>query len=109
MEIYFEDSPKRTAILVRVQLKMANCLVKLPQKVRKVVVHKVKMACSTSSLVLYRSIAFVIDWRKLVLSYAIRQHTSKRYLNIGDHCGIYFEDSPKRTAILVRGQLEMAN
>lgn len=35
---YFEDSPKTTAILVRVQLEMANCSVKLPQK---------KKVCST--------------------------------------------------------------
>lgn len=47
VEMYFEDSPKRTAILVTVQLEMANCLVKLPHKVRKVVIHKVKMACFT--------------------------------------------------------------
>ena len=44
---FFEDSPKRTAVLVRVQLEMANCNIQLPTKARKKVVHKVKKACTT--------------------------------------------------------------
>jgi hypothetical protein len=44
---FFEDSPKRTAVLVRVQLEMANCAIQLPRSARKSVVHKVKKACTT--------------------------------------------------------------
>ncbi|KAK3107222.1 hypothetical protein FSP39_009772 [Pinctada imbricata] len=44
---FIEDSPKRTAVLIRVQLELANCKIQLPQKARKAVVHKVKKACTT--------------------------------------------------------------
>lgn len=44
---FFEDSPKRTATLVKVQMEMAKCTEQLPKKSRIAIVHKVKKACST--------------------------------------------------------------
>ncbi|XP_052090898.1 zinc finger protein 862-like [Mytilus californianus] len=44
---FFEDSPKRTATLVRVQMEMAKCNEQLPKTSRISIVHKVKKACST--------------------------------------------------------------
>lgn len=44
---FFEDSRKRTATLVRVQMEMAKCNEQLPKTSRISIVHKVKKACST--------------------------------------------------------------
>ena len=43
---FFEDSPKRIATLVKVQMEMAKST-ELPKKSRIAIVHKVKKACST--------------------------------------------------------------
>ena len=49
---FFEDSPKRTATLVKVQMEMAKCTEQLPKKSRIAIVHKVKLEAQVS---LYRS------------------------------------------------------
>ena len=42
-----QNSPKRTATLVKVQMEMAKCTEQLPEISRIAIVHKVKKACST--------------------------------------------------------------
>ena len=64
---YFENSPKRLAVLLKMQIEIKKCSLQLKEKSKQLLVKRMKKACSTRWLSFDRSVAALYQEYEAVL------------------------------------------
>ena len=64
---YFENSPKRVAVLLKMQINIKKCCLQLREKSKQLLVKRMKKACSTRWLSFDRSVAALYQEYEAVL------------------------------------------
>ena len=64
---YFENSPKRLAVLLKMQINIKKCSLQLREKSKQILVTRMKTACSTRWLSFDKSVAALYQEYKAVL------------------------------------------